>query len=255
MKECELCNSPARMFCESDQASLCWECDSKVHSANFLVARHPRNLLCHVCQTATPWQASGSKLGPTVSVCERCMKRCNDRKQQPEESHGGNDDDEDDDDHGDEDDDDGEDEDTIDNNDDDDEDDDDIQVVPWLSSSSNPPPVASSSSSEDTTSRFHGVLGSASGGCVDTRSENNISLKRSRGDLSSQEDVSSQQTGTVNSLSNNRKRSISMIQSSQIEKKSAVIVKSIKQLEKKLISGNGNYSKTILEMCKLSEDR
>ncbi|KAK6134873.1 hypothetical protein DH2020_031357 [Rehmannia glutinosa] len=63
----------ARIYCESDQASLCWDCDAKVHSANFLVARHSRNLLCHVCQSATPWSASGSKLGPTVSVCRKCV--------------------------------------------------------------------------------------------------------------------------------------------------------------------------------------
>ncbi|KAK6134844.1 hypothetical protein DH2020_031433 [Rehmannia glutinosa] len=63
----------ARIHCESDQASLCWDCDAKVHSANFLVARHSRNLLCHVCQSPTPWSASGSRLGPTVSVCQKCV--------------------------------------------------------------------------------------------------------------------------------------------------------------------------------------
>ncbi|KAL0328220.1 UNVERIFIED_CONTAM: hypothetical protein Scaly_2254600 [Sesamum calycinum] len=73
MRACELCNGVARMHCESDQASLCWDCDAKVHSANFLVARHSRNLLCHVCQSPTRWSASGSKLGPTVSVCQRCV--------------------------------------------------------------------------------------------------------------------------------------------------------------------------------------
>ncbi|KAE7995525.1 hypothetical protein FH972_000309 [Carpinus fangiana] len=36
MKKCELCDSPAKMYCESDQASLCWDCDSQVHGANFL---------------------------------------------------------------------------------------------------------------------------------------------------------------------------------------------------------------------------
>ncbi|GFQ05761.1 B-box zinc finger protein 32 [Phtheirospermum japonicum] len=71
-KGCELCSSPARMFCESDQASLCWGCDEKVHAANFLVAKHSRTLLCHVCHSPTPWTASGLKLGPTVSVCHGC---------------------------------------------------------------------------------------------------------------------------------------------------------------------------------------
>ncbi|KAM0059041.1 putative transcription factor interactor and regulator Znf-B family [Helianthus debilis subsp. tardiflorus] len=46
MKTCELCKSAAKIYCDSDQASLCWTCDNKVHSANFLVARHSRTLLC-----------------------------------------------------------------------------------------------------------------------------------------------------------------------------------------------------------------
>ncbi|XP_057766578.1 putative zinc finger protein CONSTANS-LIKE 11 [Salvia miltiorrhiza] len=72
---CELCSNPARMFCDSDQASLCWECDEKVHAANFLVAKHSRTLLCHVCHSPTPWKAAGPKLGPTVSVCHACAHR------------------------------------------------------------------------------------------------------------------------------------------------------------------------------------
>lgn len=73
MKECELCELSARMYCESDEASLCWDCDAKVHSANFLVARHCRSLLCQICQSVTAWRASGAKPGPTVSVCDRCV--------------------------------------------------------------------------------------------------------------------------------------------------------------------------------------
>lgn len=74
IKSCELCKSPANVYCDSDQASLCWNCDNKVHSANFLVARHSRSLLCRVCRSPTPWFASGEKLGPsTVSVCEKCI--------------------------------------------------------------------------------------------------------------------------------------------------------------------------------------
>ncbi|XP_027062005.2 uncharacterized protein [Coffea arabica] len=70
---CELCGKAAKMYCVSDEARLCWDCDEKVHSANFLVAKHSRNLLCHVCQSPTPWKASGTKLGPTISVCQRCL--------------------------------------------------------------------------------------------------------------------------------------------------------------------------------------
>ena len=71
-KSCELCKQTARIHCESDQASLCWDCDGKVHSANFLVARHSRNLLCRVCQSPTPWAAAGSRLEATYSACRRC---------------------------------------------------------------------------------------------------------------------------------------------------------------------------------------
>ncbi|KAL8031412.1 hypothetical protein ABFX02_13G022300 [Erythranthe guttata] len=71
-RACELCEKMARIRCEADDASLCWDCDAKVHAANFLVARHSRNLLCHVCQSPTPWSASGAKVGPAVSFCLKC---------------------------------------------------------------------------------------------------------------------------------------------------------------------------------------
>ncbi|KAG7534213.1 B-box-type zinc finger [Arabidopsis thaliana x Arabidopsis arenosa] len=74
-KKCELCCGVARMYCESDQASLCWDCDGKVHGANFLVAKHTRCLLCSACQSHTSWKASGLNLGPTVSICESCLAR------------------------------------------------------------------------------------------------------------------------------------------------------------------------------------
>ncbi|CAH8354974.1 unnamed protein product [Eruca vesicaria subsp. sativa] len=72
-KKCDLCEGVARMHCESDQASLCWNCDSKVHGANFLVAKHTRCLLCSVCQSPTPWKATGLRIGPTFSVCDACV--------------------------------------------------------------------------------------------------------------------------------------------------------------------------------------
>lgn len=72
MKKCDFCNSTARMYCESDQASLCRVCDARIHPANFLVAKHSRNLLCHTNQSPTPWNGSGTRLGPSVSLCESC---------------------------------------------------------------------------------------------------------------------------------------------------------------------------------------
>lgn len=134
LKTCELCKSEARTYCESDQASLCWDCDNRVHTANFLVARHSRTLLCHFCYSLTPWKASGEQLGHTFSVCRTCVDTHSDRR----ESRGANEDDD-------------EEEDDTDEEDDDDEEDDgeelENQVVPWSSITTTPPPSASSSSS------------------------------------------------------------------------------------------------------------
>lgn len=130
MKKCELCDSVAKMYCESDQASLCWDCDSRVHTANFLVAKHSRTLLCHVCQSLTPWTASGPSLGPTVSLCQGCAAinsaSIDDDDDDDADRGPGNDGDDDDD-------------------SDRDEDDGDNQVVP-LANSIPPPPLPSSSS-------------------------------------------------------------------------------------------------------------
>lgn len=124
------------MYCESDQASLCWSCDFRVHAANFLVARHLRTLLCHVCQSPTPWTASGTKVGPTVSVCDSCCLRKRNRFKDGEEEVDVNESE-------------GED---VDEQDDDKEeekknDNEDFQVVPW--SPTAPPAPASSTSNND----------------------------------------------------------------------------------------------------------
>ena len=137
MKSCELCKLAARTYCESDQASLCWDCDAKVHGANFLVARHVRCLLCLTCQSLTPWRAAGAKLGHTVSVCERCVNGG-----EREESEAENDDHHHDD------------EEKADSDDDvsvdvDVEEKGDNQVVPWSIVANTPPPASSSSSSDD----------------------------------------------------------------------------------------------------------
>ncbi|KAJ6763745.1 hypothetical protein OIU79_024317 [Salix purpurea] len=143
MKKCELCKSAARTYCESDQANLCWNCDAKVHGANFLVARHARAVLCQSCQFPTPWKASGAQLGHTVSVCERCMisNENNNREIQEQEENGSSDDIEEDSDG----------ESDSDSNDDDGGEEDggagDNQVVPWSPTAPPPPPAASSSCS------------------------------------------------------------------------------------------------------------
>ncbi|XP_057537450.1 zinc finger protein CONSTANS-like [Amaranthus tricolor] len=153
-KKCELCSNLATIYCESDQAILCYECDSKVHGANFLVAKHSRILLCHVCQSPTIWSGSGPKFGPTVSVCPPCLvskpgvarnqlhrdvnnNRTTTTHQEEEEEEEDDDDDDDDvdDDDGDDDDD---DDDEDGNNGFHDDDDEENQVVPWSYSASHP---------------------------------------------------------------------------------------------------------------------
>ena len=152
-KYCELCKGLARTYCESDQASLCWNCDVKVHGANFLVARHSRSVLCHACQSPTPWKASGAELGVTVSICESCVVGARGEDEGEDESQGGNDDDFEDD------------EEEVDESEEEedevtgDDEDGDNQVVPWSATSSTtmrtpPPQAASSSSSEESVSRF-----------------------------------------------------------------------------------------------------
>ncbi|CAD5172254.1 unnamed protein product [Musa acuminata subsp. malaccensis] len=151
VRQCELCDRAARIHCESDQASLCWECDAKVHGANFLVARHSRCLLCRSCQSPTQWRAEGARLGLTVSVCERCAATASARGrkegggggEEVEEEQGeggGREEDEEDEEEEEE-----EEEDDDDEGEGEEEDEGDNQVVPW---SLTPPPVTSSSSSE-----------------------------------------------------------------------------------------------------------
>ncbi|KAE8724452.1 hypothetical protein F3Y22_tig00010533pilonHSYRG00439 [Hibiscus syriacus] len=128
------------MYCESDQAILCWDCDSRVHGANFLVAKHQRTLLCHLCQSPTPWNGSGTKLGPTVSVCDNCVDQNDSREEINDEETRDDDEEEEEEDDGSEEDYDG-----------DGGDDEENQVVPL---SSTAPPVSSSSTSEECSAGF-----------------------------------------------------------------------------------------------------
>ncbi|KAL3503295.1 hypothetical protein ACH5RR_037744 [Cinchona calisaya] len=185
---CELCSkAAARMYCDSDEARLCRDCDEKVHSANFLVAKHSRTLLCHVCQSPTLWKASGISLGSTISVCEKCTTTSNHsshHRQKPStmrlstRSHGYDQDDEttesvDDDDHEEYSDSDDEEEEGEIN---DDEEDGENQVVPWsssncLPSSSSTAPLTTSSSSSQ-----HGSFFTRDGGASLKRCRDNLNL-------------------------------------------------------------------------------
>lgn len=71
---CELCDGVAALHCAADDAHICWTCDAKVHSANFLVARHTRSVLCGTCGTPTPWRASGANPTPLTGLCANCSQ-------------------------------------------------------------------------------------------------------------------------------------------------------------------------------------
>ncbi|KAJ6827389.1 ribosomal RNA processing protein 1-like protein [Iris pallida] len=156
MKGCELCSGMARLHCESDSASLCFDCDAKVHGANFLVARHQRLLLCRACQSPTPWRADGPRLFPAASVCARCVGRGvknqqaeSRRNQEQEEEHEEEDIDDDE-------------EEEDDDDDEEEEEEEEEQVVPWATDEeeeTNSAPAASSSGSdEDLSTTEHGAL-------------------------------------------------------------------------------------------------
>lgn len=258
MRKCELCECPARMYCESDQASLCWDCDEKVHCANFLVAKHLRCLLCHVCQSLTPWKASGPKLGPTVSVCDACVAaaRCgvNDddkavvRRGSQSERISGHDETDDDDDYEDDDDDDDEDPDE-----EEEEEDDENQVVPWSGDDSQsppqppPPPVSSSCSSI---------------------SEEDFSLKRMRdfGDLFSDDEIGCSSRPVTNeeaaaSMSSYRplkqpRPTISDCDRDhgQSDSRSTAIISSLRGLQNQKMTDQGDASAAITGICRLSRD-
>lgn len=240
MKACELCKNPARIYCESDQASLCWDCDEKIHCANFLVAKHTRSLLCHVCQSPTPWKASGPKLGHTVSVCESCVSRYNEKDEKRGGDEERNEEDEnyiDDVDYGDE-----EDEDISDDEEEEEEvEDEENQVVPW--SSAPPPPAASSSSSEEE-ERFSGVS----------------TLKRMReyADLDSDDDnIANDDSTSFNSLRPFKERKTSeMIESNrgEADSTSTAIIRSLKRFQENIQGASEDPSMTIVGIRNLSRD-
>ncbi|KAG0562124.1 hypothetical protein KC19_9G120300 [Ceratodon purpureus] len=71
---CELCEGEAALYCAADEAHICWECDAKVHGANFLVARHTRAVLCGGCGMATAGKATGATPVPRAGVCAECAQ-------------------------------------------------------------------------------------------------------------------------------------------------------------------------------------
>ncbi|KAJ4718781.1 Zinc finger, B-box [Melia azedarach] len=70
---CELCGQEAFLHCAADSAFLCFDCDARVHQANFLVARHLRQTLCCQCKCLTGKFVSGER-SPLLSqpICPSC---------------------------------------------------------------------------------------------------------------------------------------------------------------------------------------
>ncbi|CAK7323737.1 unnamed protein product [Dovyalis caffra] len=69
---CELCRREADVFCDSDAAFLCFDCDSNVHDANFLVARHLRRVICSGCKSVTGNSFSGTTPSLRHVTCFSC---------------------------------------------------------------------------------------------------------------------------------------------------------------------------------------
>ncbi|KAJ9176944.1 hypothetical protein P3X46_012203 [Hevea brasiliensis] len=67
---CEFCEvMRAIVYCKSDSARLCLQCDGFVHSANSLSLRHSRSLLCDKCNS----QPSILRcLDDKLSICQAC---------------------------------------------------------------------------------------------------------------------------------------------------------------------------------------
>ncbi|KAJ9170110.1 hypothetical protein P3X46_018242 [Hevea brasiliensis] len=67
---CEFCGTVrAVVYCKSDSARLCLQCDGFVHSANSLSRRHPRSLLCDKCNSQP---AILRCLDDKLSICQTC---------------------------------------------------------------------------------------------------------------------------------------------------------------------------------------
>ncbi|KAL6996107.1 hypothetical protein U1Q18_006246 [Sarracenia purpurea var. burkii] len=69
---CELCDRKAVLYCPSDSAFLCWNCDAKVHQANFLASRHVRCTVCSRCKKLTDNLISGVGFQTLRRICRSC---------------------------------------------------------------------------------------------------------------------------------------------------------------------------------------
>ncbi|KAE8665573.1 Zinc finger protein CONSTANS-LIKE 4 [Hibiscus syriacus] len=71
-KLCDSCKSErATLFCRSDSAFLCSNCDSKIHAANKLASRHARVLVCEVCEQAPAHVTCKADAATLCVTCDR----------------------------------------------------------------------------------------------------------------------------------------------------------------------------------------
>ncbi|KAJ8449191.1 hypothetical protein Cgig2_027193 [Carnegiea gigantea] len=67
---CELCGQArAVVYCKSDSARLCLQCDIHVHTANSLSLRHRRSLICDKCNSQP---ATTRCIDEALCICEGC---------------------------------------------------------------------------------------------------------------------------------------------------------------------------------------
>ncbi|TYH21292.1 hypothetical protein ES288_A04G032100v1 [Gossypium darwinii] len=267
MRKCELCGRLARMHCESDQANLCWDCDFKVHGANFLVAKHNRTLLCRVCQSPTPWLASGRNLGSAVSVCDSCVVNGNNKCESSEREYGEEEEEEEE--EGDYD------NDAVEESGEEEEaeiEDAENQVVPW-SGESSPLSISKPITSLKSLSSNEREGGGGGGG----NGDGGFGLKRMREDLSSwSDDETGCSSSQVSSRGSSNGEASSSMESSRLLKqpkiaeinqsarnqdhdetksRSTAIISYLKRLEKHTIANDDDASATITGICRLSRDQ
>ncbi|XP_023872994.1 B-box zinc finger protein 32 [Quercus suber] len=61
IRACERCSEDSSLYCASDSTFLCFRYVAKVHQANFLIARHVRQVLCFKCEAFSDYRISGAE--------------------------------------------------------------------------------------------------------------------------------------------------------------------------------------------------
>ncbi|KAL3615333.1 Zinc finger protein [Castilleja foliolosa] len=89
---CDFCREQrSKVYCHSDEASLCMSCDQKVHSANALSRRHSRTLVCDRCNSQPAFVRCMEKRKLLCQSCDWTENAAspNMRKRQPVNYYSG----------------------------------------------------------------------------------------------------------------------------------------------------------------------